>query len=107
MAPVATNENGSGQVGRVEELKKQANVSQLFNPFYSPTADSTDNETYRYAAYKVSDFESWIVLDTNNSVVLQPHFPVVNWEPLEEVDVTDRGQFADIEKKALFSAAKK
>ena len=38
---------------------------------------------------------------------MQPYFPVVSWEPLQELDVTDRGLFADPEKKALFSAAKK
>ncbi|KAH0833344.1 hypothetical protein J3R83DRAFT_12413 [Lanmaoa asiatica] len=84
MAPVATNENGNGHVDRIAELKKQANdSSQIFNPFYSPTADSAADDTYKYAAYK-------------------PYFPVVNWEPLKEVDVTDRGHFADPEKKALF-----
>jgi sulfonate dioxygenase len=31
----------------------------------------------------------------------------VDWEPLKEQPVTDRGQFADPEKKALFSAATK
>ncbi|KAF8552051.1 TauD-domain-containing protein [Imleria badia] len=85
MAPVATNENGN--VDRVGQLKKQANEI-LFNPFYSPTAESAADDTYEYAAYK-------------------PHFPAVSWEPLEKVDVTDRGHSADPEKKALFSAAKK
>lgn len=31
----------------------------------------------------------------------------MNWEPLAEIDVTDRGHFADPKKKALFSAAQK
>jgi hypothetical protein len=31
----------------------------------------------------------------------------VNWEVLSEVHVTDRGHFADPDKKALFSAAQK
>ncbi|KAF8840199.1 TauD-domain-containing protein [Paxillus ammoniavirescens] len=89
MAPVATNENESGNVDRIAELKKQANgASKLVNPFYSPTADSASDDAYEYAAYK-------------------PHFPVLNWEPLTEIDVTDRGLFADPEKKALFSAAQK
>ena len=38
---------------------------------------------------------------------MQPHFPDVKWAPLELQDVTDRGQFADPEKKALLSAATK
>ncbi|KAF8690323.1 hypothetical protein AX14_003011 [Amanita brunnescens Koide BX004] len=88
MALVATNENGHRHVDRVAELKKQANESQPFNPFYSPTGESAADDTYTYNAYK-------------------PYFPVVSWEPLKEVDVTDRGHFADPEKKALFSAAKK
>jgi sulfonate dioxygenase len=88
MASVATNENNNGHVDRVVELKKQADGTQLVNPFYSPTADSAADDTYKYAAFK-------------------PHFPVVSWEPLEEVEVADRGQFADPGKKALFGAAKK
>ncbi|KAF9223360.1 TauD-domain-containing protein [Gyrodon lividus] len=86
MAPVATSENGNG---RIAELKRQANVeSKLFNPFYSPTADSASDDTYNHAAYK-------------------PYFPVVNWEPLTEVNVTDRGLSADPEKRTLFGAAQK
>ncbi|KIJ62882.1 hypothetical protein HYDPIDRAFT_93514 [Hydnomerulius pinastri MD-312] len=89
MAPVATNENGNGHVDRIAELKKQANSdSKLFNPFYSPTADSASDDDYKYAGYK-------------------PYFPVVDWEPLGDIDVTDRGLFADPEKKALFGAAQK
>ncbi|KAG8212963.1 hypothetical protein J3R82DRAFT_11329 [Butyriboletus roseoflavus] len=84
MAPVATNEH----VGRIAELKKQSTEAQVFNPFYSPTADSAVDDTYEYAAYKASEIETI-------------------WEPLKEIEVTDRGQFADPEKKALFSAAKK
>ncbi|KAN0092702.1 hypothetical protein V8E55_003486 [Tylopilus felleus] len=88
MAPVATNQNGSAE-DRVAELKKQANAeTQPVNPFYSPTADSDVDDNYEYAAYK-------------------PYFPVINWEPLKEFNVTDRGQLADPEKKALFGAAKK
>lgn len=38
---------------------------------------------------------------------MQPYFPNIQWAPLAEVEVTDRAQFADPEKKALFAAAKK
>lgn len=55
MAPVATNENGKGHVDRVAELKAQSNEAQVFNPFYSPTADSAADDTYKHAAYKVSE----------------------------------------------------
>ena len=37
----------------------------------------------------------------------QPFFPKVDWPPLEPFEVTDRGQFADPEKRALLSAASK
>ena len=37
----------------------------------------------------------------------QPSFPVVDWEPLEPFDVTDRGHSADPEKRSLLSAATK
>lgn len=39
--------------------------------------------------------------------VFQPHFPDVKWPPLEELEVTERANFADPEKKALFAAASK
>ncbi|KIK97021.1 hypothetical protein PAXRUDRAFT_825355 [Paxillus rubicundulus Ve08.2h10] len=89
MAAVATN--GNGNVDRIAELRKQANEElKLFNPFYSPTADSASDDTYKHAAYT-------------------PHLPVLNWEPLTEIDITDtdRGLFADPGKKSLFSAAQK
>lgn len=56
MAPVATNENG--KVDRVAQLKKQANETVPFNPFYSPTAESAADDNYEYAAYKVSQMMS-------------------------------------------------
>lgn len=57
MAPVATN-NGNEHVDRIAELKKQSTDAQLFNPFYSPTADSAADDGYEYAAYKVSEIMS-------------------------------------------------
>ncbi|KAJ8584385.1 TauD-domain-containing protein [Rhizopogon salebrosus TDB-379] len=93
MAPVATNEKRDNvAVDRIAELRKtQAKPTEetkLINPFYSPSAGDENDDDYRYAQYK-------------------PYFPVVTWEPLTEVDVTDRGHFADPDKKALFSAAQK
>lgn len=41
------------------------------------------------------------------SYLWQPFFPKVSWPPLEDVQVTDRGLFADPEKKSLLSAATK
>lgn len=38
---------------------------------------------------------------------MQPRFPDVKWPPLEDIAVTDRAQYADPDKKALFAAAKK
>lgn len=37
----------------------------------------------------------------------QPSWPDVEWEPLGDLDVTDRGLAADPEKKSLFAAATK
>ncbi|THH31524.1 hypothetical protein EUX98_g2668 [Antrodiella citrinella] len=86
MAPVATNETA---VSEPVTVLKAANNAQPINPFYSPAnGDSADDDTYEFARYK-------------------PYFPDVKWAPLEEVAVTDRALFADPEKKALLSAAKK
>ncbi|KAF7794768.1 hypothetical protein EIP86_005906 [Pleurotus ostreatoroseus] len=84
MAPVATEEKTNGN--RVSQLKQEAQV--LFNPFYSPPATDENDGDYAFAQYK-------------------PHFPDVKWAPLEEQKVTERGLFADPEKKALLSAASK
>jgi hypothetical protein len=65
MASVATNENNNGHVDRVVELKKQADGTQLVNPFYSPTADSAADDTYKYAAFKVSEIVSGLKITTN------------------------------------------
>ncbi|KAG1841984.1 hypothetical protein C8R48DRAFT_786336 [Suillus tomentosus] len=94
MAPVAiSEESGNGTIGSAAESKKvQANQrieeTRIINPFYSPSAGNENDDDYSYAKYK-------------------PRFPVVNWEPLTEIEVTDRGHFADSSKTALFSAAQK
>lgn len=89
MAPTAAAQTATNLVpaDRIAELKTQVNT-EVVNPFYSPSADSTGDDDYKYANYK-------------------PHFPVLSWEPLAEQEVTDRGLSADPEKKALFSAAQK
>ena len=46
-------------------------------------------------------------LSTTHRSYRQPYFPDIKWAPLEELQVTDRGLFADPEKKALLSAATK
>lgn len=38
---------------------------------------------------------------------LQPSFPKLSWEPLTEVQVTERGLSADPSKQNLFKAAQK
>ncbi|KAH9945087.1 alpha-ketoglutarate-dependent sulfonate dioxygenase [Epithele typhae] len=88
MAPVATETNGTTTTNGVSKAPVKANV--LFNPFYSPDTTGDVNDTdYKYAKYK-------------------PRFPDVHWEPLDgNLPVTDRAQFADPEKKALFAAASK
>ncbi|KAI0775103.1 alpha-ketoglutarate-dependent sulfonate dioxygenase [Trametes elegans] len=93
MAPVATaDQNGTSTPAAPLKAaaKAVANAApQVFNPFYSPTVSGDgDDSDYKFAKYK-------------------PHFPDVKWEPLGEIPVTDRAQFADPEKKSLLSAATK
>ncbi|KAG6919161.1 hypothetical protein DXG01_008459 [Tephrocybe rancida] len=79
MAPTAT----------VTDLKAHQKADeQVFNPFYSPSiADDGDN-TYKYSEFK-------------------PLFPKLSWEPLTEIEVTERGLLADPKTLSLFSAAQK
>jgi len=79
MAPVAV----AASAPTVTDLKKEETT---FNPFYSPNIADDGNDQYEYAKYK-------------------PTFPNIKWEPLKEVEVSDRGLHADPEKKSLFSAA--
>ncbi|KAH9902669.1 alpha-ketoglutarate-dependent sulfonate dioxygenase [Cubamyces lactineus] len=91
MAPVATAESNAAATNGTSNgpLKAAKAAAQLFNPFYSPDVNGEgDDSDYQYAKYK-------------------PRFPDVKWEPLGEIAVTDRGQFADPEKKSLLSAASK
>jgi len=87
MAPVATSDSTFNVAHQsIEALKAKA--AGVFNPFYSPDTGDDNDGGYQYAKYK-------------------PHFPDVHWEPLGPQEVTERGLFADPEKKALFSAATK
>jgi sulfonate dioxygenase len=86
MAPVATNAQPAA-APNVQSIKKD-DSSKIFNPFYSPSIGDDGDETYAHAQFK-------------------PSFPDISWPPLEEVQVTERGLFADPEKKSLFSAATK
>ena len=47
------------------------------------------------------------ILDFPTYVLTQPFLPEVHWDPLEEVEVVDRGRFADPTKKNLLSSASK
>ncbi|KAI0311331.1 hypothetical protein OF83DRAFT_1069006 [Amylostereum chailletii] len=89
MAPVATNESTAPTNGthplKAAKLNDDAGV---FNPFYSPSIADDGNDTYKYAHFK-------------------PTFPKLDWAPLQEVAVTDRGLHADPEKKSLLAAAGK
>ncbi|KAH9928390.1 alpha-ketoglutarate-dependent sulfonate dioxygenase [Fomitopsis serialis] len=84
MAPVATSDstttNGTtnGVHQSIEVLKAKA--ASVFNPFYSPDTGDDADGGYQYAKYK-------------------PYFPDVHWEPLGPQEVTERGLFADPEKK--------
>ncbi|KAI0077089.1 alpha-ketoglutarate-dependent sulfonate dioxygenase [Panus rudis PR-1116 ss-1] len=89
MAPVAVSEKpATTEVPTQKKAPAVPSATQVFNPFYSPPADTGDDGEYKYTNYK-------------------PHWPDVKWEPLDYISVTDRGLNADPEKKALFSAAKK
>jgi sulfonate dioxygenase len=84
MAPVPNNDQPAA-APNVQSLKENAKV---FNPFYSPSIGDDGDDTYVHAQFK-------------------PFFPNVSWPPLEEVKVTERGLFADPEKKSLIGAATK
>jgi sulfonate dioxygenase len=97
MAPVATTERDN---------VTEAPLKPVFNPFYSPPSVDDGNESYKYANLKVR-------LQLSNLYRLsllypsQPSFPKLSWEPLEEVEVVDRGLSADPTKTNLFRAASK
>ncbi|KAJ4477359.1 alpha-ketoglutarate-dependent sulfonate dioxygenase [Lentinula aciculospora] len=86
MAPVATDDKQPTATPDIRSLKDD--VSKVFNPFYSPAIADDGNESYAHAQYK-------------------PFFPNLSWPPLEELQVTERGLFADPEKRSLLSAASK
>lgn len=87
MAPVATIDRSQEDKSAVANSKAVNKQDVVFNPFYSPAIADDGNQEYKYAGYK-------------------PIFPDVKWEPLKEIEVTDRGLSADPSKKNLFSAAK-
>ncbi len=104
MAPVATSEtpketsNGTTKIPTIEKV---------FNPFYSPPANDENDGTYEFAHYKVSLVLCLALLNFTYLTMLQPRYPDVKWEPLKELEVVERGLFADPEKKALLAAATK
>ncbi|KAJ3504783.1 hypothetical protein NMY22_g17806 [Coprinellus aureogranulatus] len=85
MAPVATND--AKHANDTADLKARA-ADKVFNPFYSPPPTDDSDKDYKYAEFK-------------------PSFPNVSWEPLGEVEVTERALLADPSKKNLLSAATK
>ncbi|TFK74153.1 alpha-ketoglutarate-dependent sulfonate dioxygenase [Pluteus cervinus] len=86
MAPVAVQSENE----TVQNLKTSAKTeaAALINPFYSPAIADDGDTTYQYAQFK-------------------PSFPNISWEPLKEIEVTDRGLAADPTKKNLLGAAQK
>ncbi|KAK0204952.1 alpha-ketoglutarate-dependent sulfonate dioxygenase [Desarmillaria ectypa] len=75
-------------VADVTPRQSAAIQEKLFNPFYSPAISDDGDTSYKFAQFK-------------------PSFPDVSWEPLPEFEVTERGKFADPEKRALLGAAQK
>ncbi|KAF7424465.1 hypothetical protein PC9H_009772 [Pleurotus ostreatus] len=89
MAPVAViKDDGTPASTPQANLKSKVEPVIAINPFYSPSLGDDGDTTYPYADFK-------------------PFFPKVDWEPLTEVAVTERGLFADPSKKNLLSAAQK
>lgn len=86
------------------EATDKATVS--FNPFYSNIPVVLDKEDYEHAKYLVCNVCSLSPPFIKASLLLQPTWPKVDWEPLSPFSHTDVGLRADPHKKALFSAAK-
>ncbi|KAK0469598.1 alpha-ketoglutarate-dependent sulfonate dioxygenase [Desarmillaria tabescens] len=80
MAPIAAAD--------ITPRQSAASNEKLFNPFYSPAISDDGDTSYKFAQFK-------------------PSFPDVSWEPLPEFEVTERGKFADPEKRLLLGAAHK
>ncbi|KAF8896076.1 alpha-ketoglutarate-dependent sulfonate dioxygenase [Infundibulicybe gibba] len=89
MAPTALNGNTQAPTHGNKSLTELKNDAlKVFNPFHEPSLGDDGDDTYKYTDFK-------------------PSFPDVTWEPLSEIDVTDRGLSADPAKKSLFDAAQK
>jgi sulfonate dioxygenase len=85
-------------------------TEKVFNPFYSPSIGDDGDQSYQYAQYKVylSLQASWDPANLYGYyTTLQPSFPDIFWEPLNEVRIVDRGLLADPSKRHLLSAAQK
>jgi sulfonate dioxygenase len=77
----------------------------VFNPFYSPDIKDNNDESYPFAQYKVRVHMSPPLATL--TLLFQPHFPNVEWPPLEEQQVTERGKFGDPNKSRLAAVASK
>ena len=64
------------------------------NPINMPTSRYGSNFLIHRVSFPLKSFP-------------QPSFPKLSWEPLEEVEVVDRGLSADPSKADLFRAASK
>lgn len=101
MSPVATEP--SVPRAPVQKFQTQAAHQNPFG-FYNPAGKEDKDVSYKYANLKARGCTAKI---RRKSYSLQPHFPEVDWEPLQEFQVADRGLFANPEKKALLGAATK
>jgi sulfonate dioxygenase len=106
MAPVATTPNQSTLGNGV--IHKPL-LSKPISDFYSPATTGSDDNDYKYAKYKVESIVIvFCIFDELLSIITpQPYFPDVHWDPLTEVNVVERGLYADPSKKNLLSAATK
>ncbi|THH08948.1 hypothetical protein EW145_g2366 [Phellinidium pouzarii] len=119
MTPVATEPRRTDVDSVDDKLKNlklkngKESESTPSNPFYSPPSGDDGDDTYEYNKYKVQlssppslllPKKKWTAEPRH---IFQPLFPKVDWAPLEQFEVIDRGSFADPEKRALLSAARK
>jgi sulfonate dioxygenase len=109
MAPIATSttERAPAESALKQQPVKQEEVfteKKSFNPFYSPVIADDGNDEYPYSKYKVCPAMLRCLSCLTSA---QPTFPNVKWEPLKELEFSDRGLHADSSKKNLFAAASK
>jgi sulfonate dioxygenase len=107
MAPVAVEPNSTVNGNKAVDLKALKQDINL-HPFYAPPPGDDGDEEYEYARYKVR-ITLIKLSECSFTNRVQPRWPKVDWEPLKEFEVVDRGTFvnpADGFKNLLGAATK-